>query len=411
MKKILVVALFLVSIIGFAQKNEMKMAKKAIASNNFTEALAAISKLESMELDDKTKANFLYFKVQALSGSGGLAKAAKTIGVLKAFESKIGKSKYTKLLEPVLTKLIQNLSKKGISDYETKKYGLAKVTLNELYNLNKKDTLYLEYAAHAAYLDKDLDLALERFIALKDLGYTDMGTIFTAKSIANGSVQSFKTEAEMNKPINLKLYEDQKVVVKKSKAAGIIKNIASIYVEKGDSDKAILAIKSAREADPNDANLIISQANIELEMGNSERFSELMKEAIVLQPNNASLYNNIGITSHKAGRIEEAKAAYKKAIELDPTNADTYSNLGLAMLDKDKALVESLNKNLDNYDKYDAIKAERVLLYNKVLPMYNKSLELNPKNKATLNTLIKIYQILDNYEKAKELKADLQKLN
>jgi hypothetical protein len=35
--------------------------------------------------------------------------------------------------------------------------------------LSKKDTVYLEYAANAAYLDKDYDMALEYFTTLKDL--------------------------------------------------------------------------------------------------------------------------------------------------------------------------------------------------------------------------------------------------
>ncbi len=405
-KQLLVLALFLASIVTFAQKAELKAATKAISKSNFREALTALNKVESLQsnLDNKSKAKFLFLKSQALNGSGSLVKAAKVINELLAFEDKIGKAKYTSKVKPVLVSLIKNLSDRGIKEYQSKNFSLAKVTLEQVYNLSKKDTAFLYYTANAAYLDKDLDLALAKFTALKEMGYTGIKTLYSAKSIASGNVDSFDTEADMNKMVKLKAYENPKIEVTKSNAATVIKNIAFIYVEKGDNKKAVEAIQTAREADPKDANLIITEANIELKLGNNKRFGELMKQAIKLKPNDANLHYNVGVINQQAGKIEEAKAAYRKAIALDSEYASAYLNLGLAMLEKDKGLVEEMNANLNDFDKYDQIKARQLDLYREVLPIFEKAHSLG-NDMDTMRTLMNLYENLEMYDKLKKVKA------
>jgi len=406
-KQLLIVALFLASVVTFAQKAELKAASKAISKSNFTEALNALKQVEGLKdnLDDKTKGKFLFLKTQALNGSGKLVEAANVINELMSFEEGIGKAKYTSKVKPILGDLIQGLSDRGIKEYQSKNYSLAKTTLNQVYKLSKKDTTFLEYAANAAYLDKDYDLALGRFKVLKEIGYTDIKTVYTATNLANGKTVSFNDKKEMDNGVKVGAYEKPKTEVSESKAASIIKNIAFIYVEKGDNDKAINAIKTAREADPKDVNLIITQANIELKLGKKERFAELMKEAIALKPNDASLYYNVGVISQQAGRIEEAKKAYKKAIEIDSEYGSAYLNLGLAMLEKDKALVDEMNKNLNDFDKYDQIKARQLELYKEVLPTLEKAYSLNDTDKDIMRTLMNLYENLEMYDELKKIKT------
>lgn len=406
-KQLLIVALFLVSVATFAQKAELKAASKAISKSNFTEALNTLKQVEGLKgnLDDKTKGKYLFLMSQALNGSGKLAQAADVINELMTFEKGLGKTKYTSKVKPILGNLIQGLSDRGIKEYQSKNYVLAKHTLNQVYKLSKKDTTFLEYAANAAYLDKDFDLALERFKALKEIGYTDVKTVYSATSLANGKTVSFSTKKEMDKNMKMKVYKNPKTETSESKAASIIKNIAFIYVEKGDNAKAIEAIETARKADPKDANLIITQANIELKLGKKERFADLMKEAIALKPNDASLYYNVGVISQQAGRIKDAKEAYKKAIEIDPEYGSAYLNLGLAMLEKDKVLVEEMNNNLNDFDKYDQIKARQLELYKEVLPNFEKAYSLNDTDKDIMRTLMNLYENLEMYDKLKKVKA------
>ena len=65
------------------------------------------------------------------------------------------------------------------------------------------------------------------------------------------------------------------------------------------------AVKLARETDPKDLNLIITQANLYIQLNENERFEELMKEAIEQDPTNAVLYFNIGVVNDKRGNKTE----------------------------------------------------------------------------------------------------------
>ena len=400
-KQVLVIALVLVSAFGFAQKDEMKLVKKAIAKNDFGGALVALAQVESLKdnLDEKNMAKYLFFKVQALNGSGNIIKAANAVKELTAYEDKIGTQKYSVQAKPILTNLIKGLSDRGIREYTNKNYKSAKVTLEEVFNLSKTDTTFLEYAANAAYLDKDYDLALTKFNALKDMGYTGIKTVYSATNKATGNEDIFNNAKEMNNGVKMGIYENPKTNITESKAPSIIKNIAFIYVEKGDNEKAIEAIKTAREADPKDVNLIITEANIQIKMGNKAEFGKLMEEAITLKPNDATLHYNVGVIKQQQGDIEGAKAAYKESIRLDPENGNSYLNLGLAMLEKDKDIVAEMNANLNDFDKYDEIKARQLDLYREVLPTFEKANSLLKTDKGVMRTLMNIYENLEMTEK------------
>lgn len=406
-KQILFAAVLLFSIMAFGQKAELKAAAKAIAKSNFTEALVALDKVEKLKgnLDDKSKAKFYFLKAKTLNGTGNSIKAVNAVKELLAFEKSIGSAKYTKEAEPMLNSLLQGMSDKGIKAYQNKNYSLAKTALAQVYNLRSTDTTFLEYAANAAYLDKDYDMALTHFTKLRDLGYTGIGTNYTAVNAETGERENLPSQVQMDLMVKTGQYKDPKVEVTKSKKASVIKNIAFIYVEKGDNEKAIEAIQTAREADPNDVNMIITEANIQIKLGNREKFGSLMEEAVKLTPNDASLYYNIGVINQESKKYEEARAAYKKAIELKPDYGDAYTNLGYAELAEDEKLVEEMNANLNNFDKYDAIKARQLDLYKSVLPTFEKASSIKPKDKGIMRTLMSIYENLEMYDKLKSTKA------
>jgi tetratricopeptide (TPR) repeat protein len=144
--------------------------------------------------------------------------------------------------------------------------------------------------------------------------------------------------------------------------------------------------------DPKDVNLILTEANLQIKLENKDEFAKLMNEAIELDPKNPSLFFNLGVISGEQGDIEKAKEYYNKAIELDPDYADAYINLGSAMLEDDRALVEEMNQNLNNFDKYDEIKARQVDLYKDVIPLYEKALDIRPDDIDTIRTLMSLYE-------------------
>ncbi len=410
-KQVLVLLAFLLSLTTFAQKSELKAAEKAIKKQDY--AAAQVSIKQAMPLienaDDKTKAKFYYLHAMTCSGlaktdSKYYSSAAGAYNNLFEIEKQMGSTKYTKLAEPTLNTLITDLSAKGIKSYQDKNYTAAKGELYEVYDLSKKDTVFLEYAANAAYLDKDYDKALEYFTTLKDVGYTGIVTEYTAKNVASGERENMGSKSQMDLMVKSKQYIEPKTTVSESKTPSIIKNIAFVYVEQGDTDKAIEAVKEARTIAPDDVNLILTEANLYIKLGNKEEFAKLMNEAIKLDPNNASLYFNLGVINGEQGNTEKAKEYYRKAIELNPDYFDAYVNLGSALLEKDKDLVEEMNNNLSDFKKYDEIKARQVILYKEVIPVYEKAYSIKSDDIDTVRTLMSLYENAEMDDKFQKMK-------
>ena len=417
MKKVVLSMLALsMSMSIFAQKDELKAADKALKGEDLAKAKASIDQAEGLiaNADAKLKAKFYFLKAKAYYEIGkkqpALAAdaydvAAKSFTELIDFEKKSGKAKYTSEAQPLLNSLVGDVSNKGIKEYQDKDYTKAKKTLLQTYNLSKKDTVFLEYAATAAYLDKDFDTSLEHFNALKELGYTGIATTYSAINVKTNESENFGSKTEMDLRVKTGEYKDPKSETSESKRADIIKNIALILVEKGETENAIAAVKEARKANPDDSDLIFTEANIQLELGNKDEFAALMKEAIKKDPNNPSLHFNVGVINQEQGRLEEAKANYEKAIELDPNYGDAYLNMGALVLEKDKELVEEMNKNLSNFKKYDEIKAKQLDLYKVALPYFEKAREVKKDNMDVVRTLMSMYENLEMDDKYKEMKA------
>jgi len=422
MKKqfLLLLAIF-IGLSSYAQKDELKAAEKALKNDDMVAAKSAINQAEGLiaNAEAKYKAKFYFLKAKTYyniaktnSGSDENAYdvAAKSFQDLLKFEKETGKAKYTKEAEPLLNALVGEVSDKGIKEYQEKDYENAKKTLYQTYLLSKKDTAFLEYAANAAYLDKDYDKALVYFKSLKEIGYTGITTSYSAINTESGARENFGSQTQMDLMMKSEQYKDPKVEISKSKTASIIKNIAFILVEKGEVENAISAVQEARKIDPKDINILLTEANLLLKLGKKSEFGDLMKVAIEQDPTNPNLYFNVGVISQEQGDTEEALKYYNKAIELDANYADAYVNLGALKLEKDRELVEEMNNSLSNFKKYDAIKAKQMELYKEVLPIYEKARTLKKeKNKEEdldlVRTLMSMYENLEMDDKFKEMKA------
>ncbi len=410
-KQVLVLLAMILSVATFAQKNELKAADKAVKNQDYASAKSSLTQAEPLiaNADEKLQTKYYYLKAVtytnlAKADPSAYGVAADSYDKLFALEKDMGKTTYTVKAEPELNAMISEVSKKGIASYQNKDYKAAKSELYQVYNLSKKDTAFLEYAANSAYLDKDYDAALDYFTKLKDLGYTGITIDYTAKNTETGKVEKFDSKQQYDLMKKSKTHTDFKENPTESKRASVIKNIAYVHIEKGDVEEAINAVQNARKIAPKDVSLIMTEANLHIKLDQKEEFAKLMNEAIALDPTNHILYYNLGVISAENGDIEKAKEYYRKAIELNPDYIDAYINLGSAMLEGDKALVEEMNNNLNNFDKYDEIKARQVDLYKEVIPVYEKAYEIKPDDLDTVRTLMSLYENAEMDDKFTEMR-------
>jgi tetratricopeptide (TPR) repeat protein len=405
-KQILALSLGVASMATFAQKAELKAAEKAIKKQQFAQAISSINAAEKLiaNADDKYKAKFYFLKGKAYAAKQDYATSAAAFNKLLAFEKEIDRERYTKDAAPLLNKMIQDVSKKAVKVYnDGKDYDTAGKYFYLTYQLSPKDTSFMYNAAVAYTQSKNYEKALGYYKELKDMGYTGIETQYIATNKATGKVEPFSSKAQRDLMVRSKQYIKPTVRKTKSKVASMAKSVALILKEQGKTEEAINAMAEARKQNPKDLNLILNEAQLYIELERMDKFGELMSEAISLDPNNPILYYNLGVVNYNQGRVEDAKKYYEKAIELKPDYSDAYMNLAVTVLDKDKKIVEEMNKNLSNFKKYDQLALQQKEVYKEALPFLEKADSLN-RNIDTVKTLMNIYEVLEMSDKAKEFR-------
>ncbi|WP_193315965.1 tetratricopeptide repeat protein [Flavicella marina] len=416
--KIRLLLLFMLSfsVSVFSQKKELKTAEKSLKKEKYTEALEQLKVVDPMlaDMDAKLKEKYYYIKAKALRGDGKNWKndkpAARAYKELIEFEKENNLKKYLKEAEAELQKYVQKFAASGSKFYKEKNYKNASFQFETVYALSSRDTSFLDNAALSAFLDKDYDKSIRIYKKLLELGYTGIATQYRAKSAINGEYMYFSSQKEMNNQVVLKAATNPEVYQTESRAGDVVKNIALSYIAKGDEQGALKAIGEAKKLYPNDYTLIISEANIYYKLGDNEKFLEGLRKAIELRPDDPLLFYNVGVLTLEQGYIEESIKAFEKAIELKPDYADAYNNIGVAILEKTKPIIEEMNENLSNFKKYDELNEKQKVVYKEALPYFEKTLELKPQNENTLSTLVGLYELLEMYDKQKEMKARLDAL-
>lgn len=408
MKKqlILAIALF-ISITSFAQKKELKTLAKAVKSNNYAEAKTVISQLEPMlsSMDDKSKAKYFLNKGKAFFANG--AGSGDDVSVALESLSKIsGKDFLGEITE--LKRLMQNdLLTKANDLYIAKDFIKASAGFDKLFSITE-DQSYLYYAAISAIQGQDMDLALKHYLKLDTLGYTGVETQYFATSVASGK-EEILDKSNRDLFVKAKTHVSPGERQTESKVGEITKNIALIYINKGETDKALASMKKARAENPDNVDLIIQEANLYLKLKDDVKFKALMKEAVEKNPNNAVLHYNIGVISMKNKDFASARESFNKALSVDATHTDAALNLSTSYIDEGNSLIEQMNalgsSNADNI-KYDELKAEKARLFN----VGAKTLEAFITNNADVDKniakqLYNIYNALGDSDKASTVKS------
>tara|TARA_B100001109_G_scaffold63645_1_gene52107 strand:- start:14 stop:1246 length:1233 start_codon:yes stop_codon:yes gene_type:complete len=407
MKKLILYTLLLTISFSTAQKKELRSANKFFTSGEYASALDLLdSSKEIFDTSDdkiKSQAMLLYGKLHTAMEDFDLA--------MKAFDMSKNLGISDQLLNTEISKLETAIITSAIGDNETENFSSAAKKLKMVYDLNKDNNEeYLYYAASSAVNSKDYSLALEYYELLRDIKYEGIETKFYITDVSSGNEIEINSETEFKLLQKSKDYSNPREEETESKFPEIVKNIALIYKELGQNDKALAAIEAARNSNPDDVGLIITAANIYFELDNKEAFKVAMAEAIEKEPNNPVLYYNLGVVSGELGEKDVAISYYEKSIELDPTNENSYLNLVALILDGEQDIVDEMNSlgtsRADNL-KYDELKELRENLYKECVPILQDLISLN-NNVEAIRTLMNIYGTIGDNSGYMEMKNLLE---
>ena len=358
-QSLLIIALLTSSLI-FAQKRELKDAEKALKSSNYAEARAELKAAEALmsEMDEDLKSKYYYLKAETLYAGGN--GSFKDIQEARENLDKVT-TDYLKEAGDFKIKMANELIQKGNDFYTKNDYNKASKYFEQSFRLSTTDTTFLYYAAATSLNAQDYDRALNLYEELRDLGYTGVQKEYYLTNKETGEKQVYdKNTFELYK--KTKEYIKPEVRLAESKRPEIIKNIALMYINNGDNEKAITAIQDARKEDPNDVNLVLNEANIYLKTGDKEKFKDLLEKATQMDPTNPELYYNLGVVASQSNEQDQAKTYYEKAIELDPEYINAYINLSVLTLADEKLDAAQTLMNiysiLGETAKFKALKAK-----------------------------------------------------
>lgn len=407
MKNYLPLLLSLTMTVAFGQKKELKKAEKEFKSGAFEAASKILTDNEALfaTADEKTANAYNFLKGRLALQNKEYQAAFEIFTALKddaRLKSEV-QEQIAALSSALITSAIEANEKQDFVGSAT--YLYLAYTIDPEVN---KD--YLFFAASNSVNGQDYDNALKYYQELKDIKYTGITKKYYVTEVATNEEREV-SETEYNILGKSSDYTSPRMEETPSKYPEIVKNIALIYAQAGDQEKAIAAVREAREENPDDLNLILTEANIYIELDEKDKFKDLMTQAIARDPNNANLYFNLGVVTSDLGDNETARAHYEKAIELDPSFESSYLNLVALILDGESAIVEEMNSlgtsRKDNI-RYDELKGAREELYKECVPVLKGLIEVNNKNEEAIKTLMNIYGTLGENQGYMEMKKLLE---
>ena len=417
-KQLLILSAIFISMTVLGQKNELKTAEKAIKSNDFATALQAIDQAEGLiaNADQKLKAKFYYLKGKALYQNGSdqadITKVGAAFRQLIDFERGIKSLKYTTEIGELLNKLVADVADKASKEYDVasqtklpEDYLKSAKEFHTVFVLSPADTSFLDNAALLYNLGKDFETSKKLYEQLLELHYTGISTSYIATNKTDGKDVTYSDKKSRDLQVKLGLAENPKEETKDSRREVIFKNLAQNYVSLENSEKALEIITTGRGEFPESYALLIDEANIYYNSGDNMKFKEKLEEAINLNPTEPSLYYNVGVMNMEQKNTDEAIKNFKKAIELKPDYSDAYNNIGAAIIDKANVIIEEMNNNLSDFEKYDKLQAEQMEIYKEAIPYYESAYNLDKSNKSVVQTLMGLYENLELTDKYNELRA------
>ncbi|RSK38565.1 tetratricopeptide repeat protein [Mangrovimonas spongiae] len=413
MKKQIVVALALaITSFSFSQKKELRKAEKAVDGNNYAEAKTLLKQVSGMlpSMDQDLKAKYHYLMAAALYANG-TANDSDIKSALSSLSNVEGD--YEKESLELRSNMLQSFLTKGNKAYEGKAYGEASKYFENAYRVSSQDTLYLYNSAIMAVTVQDYDRALDLYGELRDIGYVGVQYQYFAVNKETGEEEMFASKDVRD--VSVKTGSHIKPTEKQTepKNAEIVKNIALIYIEKGEKEKALEAMRDARASNPDDLNLLLSEANLHLQLDNKKEFQALLQEATKRDPNNAELQFNLGVIAQESGDVESAKKYYQKAIELDPNFNNAQINMAALLLSREESIIEEMNglgSSAADNKRYDELQEERIQLFKSAIPYLETVLNNDPDNIGAAQTLMNIYSAIGDTAKYKAMKAKVESM-
>jgi len=217
----------------------------------------------------------------------------------------------------------------------------------------------------------------------------------------------------------------QKMADMKVGRGGTYIQMMNVYMNLKDTTGAMEVLKKGRAAFPNDINLLLNETDFYIKSNRSAEALANLNQAIAAKPGDyilyfarGNMYDNLSNPKDAKGKELEkpkdseekmklAEADYKKTLELKPDYFDALYNLGALYYNSGVALANKANTITDQ-KKYESEIVRANDEFNKAVPILEKALSINGKDKGTMVALKNCYYRLQMKEKGDAMKEKLK---
>lgn len=231
----------------------------------------------------------------------------------------------------------------------------------------------------------------------------DTGVIFNMGLMAEKTNRTAEAVAAFQKLVDIKYSEPY-----------LYSRLSSLYLEAGQSDRALQVLETGRKNFPTDKDIMITELNFYLNQNKLDLLVDKLNSAIALDPANAELYFVLGTThgelikldsTNATSHIDAAVSAYNKALEIEPNRFDINLNAGALFYNTAIEINKKMNAlPLEAEAQYEKYKEERNKLYGQALPYFEKAFQLDSTSTDCMIALKEIYVRLGQTAKADEMK-------
>lgn len=292
-------------------------------------------------------------------------------------------------------------------DYEDKSLNSRAITDLEAV-ANHQKSIGVDY-----YNKQDYETALrlfEKTIANKaKLGVNHLDLhAYEAAMIAATKTGDFEKALQYNEVLikNPQLKINKKV---NNQEVNLVKK-AEILHFMGEIESAISVLDSAGALFPESKTVMRKKVQIYTEIKDDDSALEVLEVLTKTEKDDDRLFVIMGRIYISKGFAEESYQAYKTALSINPKSSYAVYGMGSYYVNKANEFINSLN-TVGNTESDKAAKegalVERDKNLDKAIHYFNMYLELEPGDRATLNTLKKIYKLKGDDQKVEEINQKL----